>query len=102
MTLKKHEVRLLPIAESDLNDIVAFVAEHNHAAAIQLMDRIEDGLDSLALNPHLGKASQQNPLDSMGYRYLVIQNYLVFYVLRDNVILIHRILHGARNYLDLF
>jgi hypothetical protein len=35
------------------------------------------------------------------YRFLVVQNYLVFYTIEERVIWVHRIIHGARNYLSL-
>jgi len=37
----------------------------------------------------------------MGYRFLVVQNYLIFYTIEDRTIWVHRILHGARDYLSL-
>ncbi|MCP4148635.1 MAG: type II toxin-antitoxin system RelE/ParE family toxin [bacterium] len=33
-----------------------------------------------------------------GYRMLIVENYLVFYVLKEKIIQIRRILHSARNY----
>jgi hypothetical protein len=35
---------------------------------------------------------------NLGYRYFIIKNYIVFYTIEKQVILIHRILHSARNY----
>ncbi len=49
----------------------------------------------------MGRDPDDPNLMQMGYRYLVIENYLVFYVLEARVVIIHRILHSARNYRDL-
>ena len=37
----------------------------------------------------------------MGYRFLVVQNYLIFYTVENHTIWVHRIIHGARDYLSL-
>jgi toxin ParE1/3/4 len=56
----------------------------------------------LATNPHLGRIPKDAALLDLGYRYLVVQNYLIFYVVEDRTIFVHRIVHGARDYLGLF
>ena len=44
----------------------------------------------------------QDPLLKLvGYRVIPIDNYLMFYVVRSNVVQIHRILYAKRNYLQL-
>jgi hypothetical protein len=37
----------------------------------------------------------------MGYRFLVVQNYLIFYTIEDQIIWVHRIIHGTREFLSL-
>ena len=37
-------------------------------------------------------------LKSLNYRMLIIDNYLVFYVVKDCIVEIRRILHGRRKY----
>lgn len=49
----------------------------------------------------LGGTLREEDLARMGYRYLVVGNYLVFYILGSDTILVHRIIHGARDYLAL-
>jgi hypothetical protein len=34
----------------------------------------------------------------MGYRMLVVDKYLVFYVVKKKIIQIRRVIHGARRY----
>ena len=41
-------------------------------------------------------------LTKLGYRYIVIDKYLLFYTLEGNTCIIHRIIHGARDYRPLF
>jgi plasmid stabilization system protein ParE len=46
----------------------------------------------------MGVVSKDIRLISLNYRMLVIENYLVFYIIKDDVVEIRRILHGKRKY----
>lgn len=98
MKQDKHAVRLLPVAEEDLDEIVSYIAVDNLRAAEALAARIEKSLLHLAVHPHLGRIPNEEELANAGYRYLIVENYLVFYVVEDREIVIHRIIHGARDY----
>ena len=102
MSRPDYAVRLLRLAEEDLNEIVSYVAADRPSAAEELADRIEKNLQLLSRNPGLGRVPTEQQLVRLGYRYLVIENYLVFYTLEGATIYVHRILHGARDYLSLF
>ena len=101
MNSSKNAVRLLSVAEEDLSEAITFIAADNPDAALALADTIEKGLGDLASHPRMGRVPDDSNLMQMGYRYLVVENYLVFYVIEARAV-IHRILHGARNYRDLF
>ena len=47
---------------------------------------------------HSGTIPKNERLEKLGYRVLIIHQYLVFYVVKDFVIEIRRILHGRRRY----
>jgi toxin ParE1/3/4 len=98
MPTKKHEIRILRIAEDDLNEIISYISDKNPVAANKLLDHIENDLRLLSLNPFLGRIPHDEDIKKMGYRYLIIENYLIFYTIEDKKIFIHRILHGARDY----
>ncbi len=97
----KATVRLLSIAEDDIAEIVTYIAAENAEAAAKLVDKIETRLEQLADYPSLGRIPAEEELARLGYRYLVVDNYLVFYTLTQKTVLIHRIIHGARDYLTL-
>jgi toxin ParE1/3/4 len=94
----KYRVRFLNIAEEDFNEIVSFIAAENPIAANKIADTIEKNLNLLSENPNLGRIPRDEEIKNLGYRYLVVQNYLIFYTLEEKTIFVHRILHGARNY----
>jgi toxin ParE1/3/4 len=92
----------LRAAEDDFTEIVCYVAAERPAAAESLAQRIERSLRLLGSNPYLGRVPKEEALVDLGYRYLVVQDYLIFYVVEDRTIFVHRILHGARDFLGLF
>ena len=102
MSQPEYTVRLLLVAEEDLAEIVTYIAAERPSAAEALATKIEKNLTLLAKNPHLGRVPNEQELMRLGYRYLIVQNYLVFYMIADQTIYVHRILHGARDYLSLF
>jgi plasmid stabilization system protein ParE len=92
---------LLPAAEQDFSQIVLFVAEDNVRAAKRLLETIEAKMAKLERFPELGGIPSDPDLAAAGYRFLVSGNYLIFYTLEPGVVLVHRILHGARDYREL-
>jgi plasmid stabilization system protein ParE len=85
-----------------LTDIVSFIAADRPSAASALATKIEKNPQLLSQNPYLGRVLKEEELARIDYRYLVVDNYLVFYTIEGRVVLVHRILHGARDYLSLF
>ncbi|MFA5806258.1 MAG: type II toxin-antitoxin system RelE/ParE family toxin [Melioribacteraceae bacterium] len=101
MPADKYQIRLLRVAEEDFTDIISFIASDNPTAAEAIANKIEKNLELLSNNPLLGKTPSDSDLKLLGYRYLIIENYLIFYTIEKRTILIHRMLHGARNYKSL-
>lgn len=97
----KYAVRFLSVSEEDLGSVLDHISLNNPPAARKLLASFENKFELLRDNPLLGKLPLDETLREFGYRYLVVSNYLVFYVVRQNEVVIHRVLHGARNYLDL-
>ena len=101
MSRSDHTVRLLRIAEDDLTEIISYISVDRPSAAEKLAARIEKNLHLLARTPHLGRVPKEEELLRSGYRFLAVEDYLVFYTIEGTTILVHRILHGARDYLNL-
>lgn len=98
MPTDKYQIRLLNIAEEDFTEIISFIAADNLTAAEAIANKIEKNLELLSENPNLGRIPREEEIRNLGYRYLIVQNYLIFYTIEERTIFIHRILHGARNY----
>lgn len=101
MQKSKYQIRLLRIAEEDFKEIISFIADDNPTAAEAMAIKIEKSIELLAENPMLGRIPRDEDIKNLGYRYLIVENYIVFYTIEERTIFIHRILHGARNYKSL-
>ena len=93
-----HQIRYLNTAETDLMDIFEYIRKDNPSAALKLLERFDQSISQLSGNPHLGVIPKDDRLKRRGYRILVIDKYLVFYVLKINTVQIRRVIHGARQY----
>jgi toxin ParE1/3/4 len=101
MKQSKYTIRLLQAAEEDFKEIITYIALDNPSAAEAIAEKIEKSLSNLSTYPLIGKIPNEEELVTMGYRFLVVQNYLIFYTIEDHTIWVHRIIHGARDYLSL-
>ena len=104
MKQPKFTIRLLQAAEEDFKEIITYIAIDNPPAADAVADRIESSLSNLSTlstYPFMGKIPKEEELVNMGYRFLIVQDYLIFYTIEDRIIWVHRIIHGARDYLSL-
>lgn len=97
---KPLEVQYLPLAEADLLEIIGYIRKDNPRAAQDTFARFEEALGKLGSFPELGPVVRDDRLSSKGYRVLVIDNYLAFYVVdeRLGVVEVRRVLHGRRRY----
>lgn len=101
MRTSKFALRLLSIAEQDFLDIIEYLAAENPSAAHTVAGHIEKQLQSLQSHPFLGRVPSDTKLARMGYRVLVVEDYLIFYKVRGKTVLVYRIIHGARDILPL-
>jgi toxin ParE1/3/4 len=97
----KHTIRYLPVAEDDLLSIYDWIANDNPARAATFTEKLDKLIGALAANPHLGRVPKHGKLEGYGYRVLVIESYLVFYVIRGRTIEIHGVVHGSRYFDDI-
>jgi toxin ParE1/3/4 len=97
----KYTLRYLPIAVDDLISIFDWIAHDSPANAARFIEEIDKRIGNLKYHPFIGHIPGDDKLKSSGYRILVIESYLVFYIIRGETVEIHRIVHGSRNLVDL-
>ncbi|MBI3379009.1 MAG: type II toxin-antitoxin system RelE/ParE family toxin [Nitrospirae bacterium] len=52
-------------------------------------------------HPLFGRIPRDEKLKDFGYRVIIIESYLVFYIVRDKTVEIHQVIHGSRNLSDI-
>lgn len=95
---KKYIIEYLLIAEKDLTEIIEYVQLDSPQSALNLLDEIDSTISKLEDFPYLGKMPRDARLQYLNYRILIVSSYLVFYVVKDNIVEIRRIIHGKRKY----
>ena len=97
----KVTLRYLPVAVDDLISIFDWFADDSASNAAAFIDKLDQRIGNLETHPLLGRIPRDDKLQSSGYRILVIESYLVFYIVRDKTVVIHRVVHGSRNLDDI-
>ena len=96
-----HARRLLitPLAEADLAEIWAYIAEDSPKAATEFVEQVEAKLEPLLEFPGIGSARDKL---APGLRALPYRNYVIYYTFTDDEVTIVRVVHGARDVRALF
>ncbi len=95
---QEYKVKLYPSAEEDLAGIVDHLNALSKEVALRYYDLLTEEIASLSTMPERCPHPRDLALTAKGYRYLIVKDYLVFYIVKDNTVQIRRILYGRRNY----
>jgi plasmid stabilization system protein ParE len=82
-----------------MEDIVDYISERNPKAAAGVVRKIMKRVDLLTTTPHMGKRFGQ--VEGEEVRFVVSGMYKVFYTVKDNIVEILSVWHGARRDPDL-
>ncbi|MBS3898910.1 MAG: type II toxin-antitoxin system RelE/ParE family toxin [Dethiobacter sp.] len=97
----KSKIKYSPAAVDDMDEIFSYISQDNFGAAEFILDKLDREIRKLESFPNLGSVLPEDEYSIIqaGYRLIVIKPYLVFYRIVNDLIIIHRILHGRRDYL---
>lgn len=102
MKNKEYSLKFTPKAFKDLDEIYGYIANKLFApeTAENLMAKIETSIMRLKAFPYFCSFVLVEPLKKRGYRKLVVDNYIVFYLVNEQKyqVVIMRILYGASSY----
>lgn len=101
MNNHRYEVRVLQPAERDYFQIIDYLIEKSPKAAEKFAEKFIKTLERLKRSPFFGKIPNDKELRVKGYRMAILGKYLVFYLVRDTIVEVRRIIHGARDYLTI-
>lgn len=97
-----RKIVISPQANIDLTDIGDYIANelHNPHSARALIGRIKKSVFALEEFPEMGTPIEAKK-STATYRYTICGNYMIFYHIDDERVLIDRVLYGRRDYLGL-
>jgi addiction module RelE/StbE family toxin len=97
-----YQIDITEPAEKDIIETVKYIFEQllNPTAAGKLVDDIEKAIYSLADMPQRHALVKDDDLAGLGFRFMPVNKYLVFYVIREerNTVVIQRVLYGRRDW----
>ena len=96
--MERYKVKIYPSAQQDLRDIVDYLNTLSPSAALRYYDKLTEEIASLSTMPERCPRPRDLALAAKGYRYLIVDNYLIFYVVSGGTVQIRRILYGRRDY----
>ena len=100
---KKYKIMYLPLFYEDLNSITDYIIHHfkNRTAAENLVDKLEKEICNRAFNPSSYEeyVSSRKRIDT--YYRIYVENYTVFYTVKDDTMEVRRILYSRRNFDEL-
>ena len=92
-------------AETGLREIVRYISLQLSApaTALKMLDSIETSITKLSGMPKTHPLVNDDRLSRMGYRKLIVKNYIVFYTVDEanKVVDVERILHTRRDWLSI-
>lgn len=96
---KRYKLRFLPLFQEDLNEIVDYISFqlNNPRAAENLLNEIQEAIRERtycaeAFEQYHSRKERQYP-----YYRIFVRNYVIFYVVIEDVMEVRRILYSRRN-----
>lgn len=100
-----YETVITEPAELDIADAARYIAKElqSPVAANKLLDDIENAVASLKNMPKRHGLVKNEYLASLGFRFFMVHNYLVIYIVRDDIksVIIERFLHNRRDWIHI-
>ncbi|RCW76937.1 type II toxin-antitoxin system RelE/ParE family toxin [Saliterribacillus persicus] len=104
MAMNKYTIKITPIAYKDLEEIYRYIFSDlkNEGAADNLLEKIEKSIMNLKEFPFSCSFVKDEILKNKGYRKLIIENYIAFYIVEEEKhVVVMRVLYGGQKYQDL-
>jgi toxin ParE1/3/4 len=94
----RYKVKILPAAQEDMAEIVDYLNTLSPQAALRYYDLLVERIESLQDMPERCALARDTQLRLRGYRFMAVENYLVFFVIIGDTVQIRRILYERRQY----
>jgi toxin ParE1/3/4 len=105
MASRGYSVVITEHAKFDIRETAAYISEvlKNRKAARDFTQALRKSFEGLREQPYMYPLSRAEQLASSGYRSYLVKNYLVLYLIDENIksVVIARIIYGSRDYAEL-
>jgi toxin ParE1/3/4 len=94
-------LQISPLASQDFDDIYTYIFQSNPDAALRFFDAARETFAKIATTPSLGRIYPTQNQSLTGLRQWGVKGfkkYIIFYLTREDVLIIVRIIHGARDF----
>ena len=97
---KKHKIIYLPLFYEDLDNITDYIKNKlkNEIALGKFVDKLEKEIKERASNPISYEEYISNKKRKNKYYRIYVDNFTVFYTVKNNVMEVRRILYSKRNF----
>jgi len=91
--LKKYKIIMLPSAKRDISAMIDYLSNFYPSTAIKKYDKIIAKISLLQITPNM---CEEYPcaVSDFKYRKMVVDEYLIFYVVLGDTVEIHNIING--------
>ena len=79
--MEKYEVKIFSTAKQDLLEIIDYLNTLSPETALRYYDKLTEEIGGLSHMPERCPRPRDLALAAKGYRYLIVENYLVFYTI---------------------
>ena len=101
--MKKYNIEYSKESRQDLIDIKQYIKYNLQEPEIakKLISKIRKEINSLKNNPEIYMIIDDDIIKKLEVRKLIVDNYIVFYRIKNDNIQIVRIMYGRRNWINL-
>lgn len=101
--MKKYNIQYSKESKEDLLGIKQYIKYDLQEPEIaqKLISKIRNEINNLKYNPKIYEVIDDELLKKIGIRKLVVDNYIIFYRVKNDSIDIVRIMYGRRNWIKL-
>lgn len=92
--------RISRLADRDLEKIWLHIASDNPDAADRVDEELHSAMKMLAMMPGMGH--RRSDVEDSRYRFWKVFSYLIAYRVERSVLIVVRVIHGARDFRKLF
>jgi len=97
----KLKIKVNPLAVKDIKEVKEYIREENIIAINKFTQILMDSIENLAEFPELGMELSKKIEIKTDYRYLIIDEYIIFYKFDYKYLYVYRILSSKRDYIKI-